>query len=311
MAGAELEAEQQHVRDLWARLVRWSAPADGGRPTVQSVRAGFERLGEQLPVPEEASVREDALGGVPALRVTTGADLSRTVLLVHSGAFVMGSARAYRSLAAGLADTARAEVVALDYRRAPEHPFPAALEDVVAAYLAVLAGGTPACDVCLVGDSAGGGLVVSALVALRDAGEPLPAAAVLVSPLTDCTLTSDSLTTHAERDPATSRGVLSWLTRQYLDGLDPADPRVSPVRADLSGLPPLLVLVGTEEVLLDDATGLVARAQEHGVDATLHVGPGQAHIWPFFAPVLSAGRDAVELIGEFVRHHTTDGGAPA
>lgn len=307
---ASVLTEEALVRRLWDSLVTWSLPEGGGRPTVASVRAGFERLGEQLPVPGWTDVSAAELGGVAALRVSDRGDSPRVVLFLHSGAFVMGSARAYRSLAAGLAGAAGAEVFALDYRLAPEHPFPAALDDVVAAYRAVLASGTRPADVCLVGDSAGGGLVVSALVALRDAGVPLPAAGVAISPLTDCTLNSDSLTSHAERDPATSRGVLSWLTKHYLDGLDPADPRVSPVLADLGGLPPLLVLVGTEEVLLDDATRLVDRACAHGVDATLHLGHGQAHIWPLFAPVLAAGRDAVALIGAFVRNHTTSQGAP-
>lgn len=297
--------EQAAVRALWADLATWSVPEDGGRPTVATVRAGFERLGAQFPLPAWASVTEVDAGGAPALLIRADETPERVVLFLHSGGFVLGSAAAYRSMCAGLAQAAAAEVVALDYRRAPEHPFPAALDDVVAAYRWLLERGTSPAQVCFVGDSAGGGLAVSALLALRDEGIPLPAAVVAISPLTDCSLSSASMTTHAERDPATSRGVLSWLTKQYLGDTEPTDPRVSPVFGDLTGLPPLLVLVGTEEVLLDDATRLVERARANGVDATLHLGVGQAHIWPLFAPVLAAGREAVELIGELVRRRTS------
>jgi phosphinothricin tripeptide acetyl hydrolase len=221
------------------------------------------------------------------------------VLYLHGGGFVMGSPVTHRKLAGDISRASGARVLLLDYRLAPEHPNPAATDDGVQAYRWLLEQGVEPGSVAVAGDSAGGGLTVAVLLALRDAGAPMPAAAVCISPWVDMTGEAASITTRAERDPMVGTGDLARFTDWYLAG---ADARASsPVYADLQGLPPLLIHVGDEEILLDDSVLLAERATAAGVDATLEVWPEMFHVWHVFAGRVPESTAAVEQVGQFLR----------
>jgi len=227
-----------------------------------------------------------------------------TVLLyLHGGAYLFGTIDEYRDFASRVASEARARAVVVGYRLAPEHPFPAALDDAVAAYSALLESGIPAARIVVAGDSAGGGLAASLLVALRDRGAPLPAGAVLVSPWVDLAARGGTLVTHQDHDFFTPELVERW-ARTVLAGADATDPRASPARAELRGLPPLLVQVGGAEMILDQVVAFAERARAVGVDARLRVWQDCFHDWPLFAAMLGDARRAIEEIGAFVREVT-------
>jgi acetyl esterase/lipase len=220
------------------------------------------------------------------------------ILHLHGGGYIAGSLAFGRSLGARIGRAAAARVVSVDYRLAPEHPFPAAFDDALAAYRGLLAEGVAPGRLVLLGDSAGGGLVCAVLLALRAAGDPLPVAAVLLSPWVDLHLTGASLRVRAADDPILTPPFLALGVAAYLPG-GTEDPRASPLQADLSGLPPLLVLTGTAEILFDDAARLTERAAAAGVDATLDVGEGLVHVWPLFADLPEAA-EAVARIGAWI-----------
>jgi monoterpene epsilon-lactone hydrolase len=191
-------------------------------------------------------------------------------------------------------------VLSVDYRLAPEHPHPAAVEDATAAYRFLLDTGISPGNLAIGGDSAGGGLTVACLIALRDAGLPLPAAGVCISPWVDLTQSGESMDSKADEDPMVSREALQVMANAYLGGGDPKEATASPLFADLAGLPPLLIQVGTAETLLDDATRLAERAKSQGVDVTLEAWEEMIHVWHAFAVLLPEGRQAIERIGEFL-----------
>jgi monoterpene epsilon-lactone hydrolase len=192
----------------------------------------------------------------------------------------------------------------IEYRLAPEHPFPAAVEDSVAAYRWLLKEGFDPARIAVAGDSAGGGLTVATMVKLRDENEPLPAAAVCLSPWVDMEGIGESMKTRAEVDPIVERGPLLEMAEAYLGGADPRTPLAAPLYADLKGLPPMLIQVGTAEVLLDDSTRLAEEAKKAGVDVTLEPWEDMIHIWQFFASMVPEGRDAVDRIASFIHKHT-------
>jgi monoterpene epsilon-lactone hydrolase len=240
-------------------------------------------------------------GGVAAeWLVPASARPGRTLLYLHGGGFCIGSVNSHRGLATSVAHAAHARVLLIDYRLAPEHPFPAGLEDCVAAYRWLLAGGIRPEQLAVVGDSAGGALTLSLLLAARDRGIPLPAAAVCLSPATDLTLSGESHTGNARSDIfLDGRHVEQWFA-WYLDGHDPRDPLVSAVYADLRGLPPLLIQVGSAEIFLSDAIRFADRARAAGVSVTLEVLEHGQHIQHVAASLLPEGREAVTHIGEFI-----------
>jgi len=257
-------------------------------------------------LPREVQVEEITAGNVPGEWVSAQATApERVMLYLHGGAYVMGSCATHRVFAAALSRVTGLRVLALDYRLAPENPFPSALEDAVAGYRWLLTSGFKSQSIVLAGDSSGGGLALSTLVAVRDAGDPLPAAAVLLSPWTDLAASGASYRTRAKRDSIIQ---LPWLVEQrqrYLGDQDVHTPLASPLYAALHGLPPLLIHVGSDEIILDDATQLAERARQEGVSVTLFIGAGMWHTWHIttaIRPLFPEGRAALESIGAFVSH---------
>jgi len=270
--------------------------------TLAEQRAQYERAERAFPIPNDVTVERVTAPIAPAEWLappSVRADV--VVLYLHGGGYVIGSPRSHRHLAAAIARAGRARALVLDYRLAPEHPFPAALEDAVAAYRWLLAQGTAPARLVVAGDSAGGGLTVATLVALRERGLPLPAAGVAISPWVDLTCSARSYATNAGVDPIVRPAMVAEMARAYLGGADPRTPLASPLFADLSGLPPLLIHVGRDEVLLDDATGLAERAKAAGVAARLEIVPRMVHVWHWFLPMLDEAQTAVDEIGAFVR----------
>ncbi|NWF69848.1 MAG: alpha/beta hydrolase, partial [Chloroflexi bacterium] len=216
------------------------------------------------------------------------------------GGYATGSIDSYLMVGATLAQTTGIKVLIPEYRLAPEHPFPAALEDALAAYRWLLRSGTTSQRIIFAGDSAGGGLAVAALSALRDAGAPLPRAAVLISPFVDLEGTGESLRTRAAADPYVKPEDKALL-RYYIGSHDPRHPLLSPLYADLRGLPPLLIHVGDDEILLSDSTRLAEKATDAGVDVTLKIWPGMWHVFHFFAPLLPEARQALAEMGAYAQ----------
>jgi phosphinothricin tripeptide acetyl hydrolase len=294
------------LENLVGMLTATELPDD---TTVVQWREAYDGLGRLVPPDPGAVVSEAVLGGRPALdaRPPDVAEPGRTILYLHGGGYAIGSPVSHRSLATHLAVAASARVILLDYRLAPEHPFPAAVEDAVAAYRTLLDGGVAPSALAIAGDSAGGGLTVATLLALRDAGLPMPACAVCLSPWADLTQSGATIETKADEDPMVRKIDLDSWADAYLGDHEPKDPLASPVFGDLAGLPPLLVHVGSREVLLDDAQRLVARAREAGVDVTLHVGEELIHVWHQFAGMIPEGTDSVRDVGEWVAARTGGG----
>jgi monoterpene epsilon-lactone hydrolase len=241
-------------------------------------------------------------GGVPAEWVTAaGVADGRVIMYLHGGAYQLGSPATLRHLVALLSAAAQARAFSVDYRLAPEDPFPAAVDDAVAAYRWLLAAGHDPASVAIAGDSAGGGLTLATMVALRDSGDRLPAAAVAMSPWTDLALTGESLRTRADADVMITPAGMQQTAALYLAGADPRHPYASPLYADLHGLPPILIHVGDAEVILDDSTRFATRAHLAGVDVTLEIWDEMPHVFQAFAGLLPEADQAVAQIGSWLR----------
>ena len=273
-------------------------------------RAVADAFGSIAPVPEEVTVAPvgpgEAAGptGTPTpagdMVAAPGARDGRVVLYLHGGGFVIGSTVSHRSFAAQLSAAAAATVLVLDYRRAPEHRYPAALDDAVGAFRWLLEAGADPGSLALAGDSAGGGLALAALVRLRDEGVRLPAATACISPWVDLRCTAASIEARAERDYVLSGSWLRAMAAHYLAGADPADPAVSPLLADLGGLPPVLVAAGSEEVLYDDAASITDRLAAAGVEAELALFEDCAHWWMLAGPSIPEAAACTERVGRFL-----------
>lgn len=273
---------------------------DFGAPP-EEVRTVFDALLAGMPAPEGVTFNQITLGGVSALECAHAGDTGAgTILYFHGGGYIAGSAHGYRGLPAALALAAGIGAVAIDYRLAPEHPFPAAVDDGVAAFMALLERGVDPAHIIFAGDSAGGGLVVSSLIKLRDAGEPLPAAALLLSPFADLSCEGDSFESKAAEDPSLTASGLRAGAQHYLGGLDAKDPVASPVHGNLSGLPPIMIQVGSAEILLDDALGLARAAGMSGTQVRLDVWPEMIHVWQSFAFMLPEGAAAIDDAAAFI-----------
>jgi acetyl esterase/lipase len=264
----------------------------------------LRELTSAQPLPADVTVTAAALGGVPVAEITIGGIEPRHVVLYfHGGVYVLGDAFQAAALAAQVGRRTRARVISVDYRLAPEHPYPAAVDDALAAYEALLQGGTAPSDIAFAGESAGGGLAVATLVNARDHGLPLPAAAFVMSPYADLTLAGATMQTKRDVDVLMSRENLQSRVTDYTSGQDAALGLISPVFADLSGLPPLIIQAGTHEVLLDDAVRLARQAATADVEVTLDVTPRVMHVFQTFYPVLDEAAAALDRAGQLLSAH--------
>lgn len=281
-------------------MLRSANPIQGD--SVLAMRASMDAASAATPVPEGVAFTPVDAGGVAAeWSDAQGARSDRAVVYFHGGGYCMGSLDTHRGLVARISQLANLRVLSVDYRLAPEHPHPAAVEDAVAAYRFVLDQGIPAERIALAGDSAGGGLTLAALLALRDRGLALPACGVGISAWTDMTASGDSMKTKASEDPMIGDTTpLLMMVDAYVGDGDPKAPLASPLFGDLAGLPPLLLQVGSAEVLLDDSTRLAERAAAAGVDVTLDVWEDMFHVWHAFAEMLPEGLEATRQLAEFV-----------
>lgn len=271
-------------------------------PSLADSRVASERQGDAATEPDAVTYVDVDVPAVPAQWVTPqGVDPKRVILYFHGGGYAFCSMRSHRKLVGHLAQAAGARALNVDYRLAPEHPYPAALDDAVAAYRWLVDQGTDPRHLAVAGDSAGGGLATALLVRLRDEGQQLPAAGVLMSPWVDLTCSGDSMTTRAGVDPISDRAGAVFCAGQYLSATDPADPYVSPLFADLAGLPPLHSHVGEDEVFFDDAMRLVAKARADGVDAVVDVFPGMWHAFQLHAGNVPEADDAIGRFGAYLR----------
>ena len=292
MANKEIEA----INEAWLKVPFGD--------TLPEWRVAFEGLGAMFPPASDVEFESVEAGGVPGeWSLTPGADKSRAILYFHGGGYCMGSTKSHRHLASEIGRSANTPVLSLDYRLAPEAPFPAAVDDALAAYRSLLDSGIGASSISVAGDSAGGGLVVALLLAARDAGLAQPACAVCISPWLDLALTGSTMETKAEEDKMAPKPMLQFLGGSYMGDVDVCHPLGSPIYGDLKGIAPLLLLVGSTETLIDDSVRLARAAGAAEVSIRLEIWPEMIHVWPLFHPMLAEGRRAVAEIGDFIGGH--------
>jgi monoterpene epsilon-lactone hydrolase len=278
------------------------AQGAGKARNPQELRAVMVATFSAFPSAGEVKCEPVDANGVKAEWITaTNAAPDRVILYLHGGGYVMGSIDTHRELVARLSKAAQARALALDYRLAPEHPFPAAVDDSITAYRWLLAQGYKPGRIVVAGDSAGGGLAVSTLLALRDIGAPAPAGAACISPWVDFEAEGESMTSRAAQDPLVSREMILNIAKMYVgEKGNLREPLAAPINAALNDLPPLFIQVGDAETLLDDSTRLADHAEKAGIDVTLQIWEEMPHVWHLAAPVLPEGQQAIEKIGEFV-----------
>lgn len=276
-----------------------------GPEQVQATRARLARMAQRQTLPGDVNVEAVDANGVAAEWVTrTGLRVAnKTLLYLHGGAYAVGSPELYRVLTWRLAEAACCRVLVIDYRLAPEHPYPAAVEDALSSYRWLLEQGHEGRDIALAGDSAGGNLLLVLLQRLQQEGLPMPAAGICYSPWTDLTASGASVQLNARRDPMLPAQGLRHAAESYAPGVDHRQPLLSPLFADMHGWPPLDIHVGSTEILLDDATRLADRVRSAGVHADLRIWPAQPHVFPLFARFLPEGREAIAGSGRFLLAH--------
>jgi epsilon-lactone hydrolase len=269
---------------------------------VEPLRAAFNELMSHVPVAPDVRQLPVEIGGVDGIEVTVKGNADENVILYfHGGVYVIGTAVASVPLVSELVRRTDAKAITLDYRLAPEHPYPAAIEDARAAYEGLLAQGIDPGQIAFAGESAGGGLAVATLLALREAGTPLPSCAFLMSPYVDLTLSGETLAQRQAVDPILAPAGLRARVPDYLGAADASDPHISPIYGDLSGLPPLLIQVGSHEILLSDALRLAERAALCDVQITLEVTAGVPHVFQGFAGLLDEAGAALDRAADFVK----------
>lgn len=277
--------------------------AAAGQPVLppSENRAQFDESAE--PLPDDVLVQMVDAGGVPAAWLDVpGVAADRVLFYLHGGGYEVGSIRSHGHLVARIGRASGMRVFFVEYRRAPEHPFPAAFDDAKTAWHWLMADGSGRqASLAIAGDSAGGGLAAALMVSLHEAHEPLPVAAVLMSPWTNLSGSGASMTEKIADDPVLTPASINQSARDYLAGADPRDPRASPLFASMAGLPPMLVLVGSAELLLSDSADLARLAAEEGVQVTLDIGEGLPHAYPGNAPNTPEAADAIRQIGQFLR----------
>ena len=286
-------------RENLEAILRQSAfPVDSD---VDEQRRLLRELASAQPLPAEVTVTEAALGDIRTAEISVdGVEPRHVVLYFHGGVYVIGDAFIAAELASQVGRRTQADVISVDYRLAPEHPYPAAVDDALAAYDALLQNGVAPSDIVFAGESAGGALAIATLVNARDHGLPLPAAAFAMSPYADLTLAGATMETKREVDPLMSRELLEPRVIDYTAGQDAARGLVSPVFADLSGLPPLIIQSGTHEVLLDDAVRLARQAATADVEVTLDITARVPHVFQAYHAILDEGAAALDRAGQFL-----------
>ena len=299
-----MSTEQRESLDAILRQSAFPAGSD-----VDEQRQFLRELLSAQPLPPDVTVTAATLGGVPTAEVTVdGVEPRNVVLYFHGGVYVMGDAFLAADLASQVGRRTDAKVISVDYRLAPEHPYPAAVDDALAAYEALLHDGVAPSDIAFAGESAGGGLAMATLVNARNHGLPLPAAALVMSPYADLTLAGATMETRREVDPLLSREALEARIPDYTAGQDAALGLISPLFADLSGLPPLIIQAGTHEVLLDDALRLAQQAARADVEVTLDVTPGVPHVFQAYHAILDEGAAALDRAGRLLSAHLAGAG---
>jgi len=294
-----MSTEQRHRLDAILRQGTFPAVAD-----VNEQRRQLKALLSAQPLPADVTVTAATLGGVPIAEITVdGIEPRHTVLYFHGGVYVMGDAFLAADLASQVGRRTRARVMSVDYRLAPEHPYPAAVDDALAAYAALLQNGIAPADIAFAGESAGGGLAIATLVNARDHGLPLPAAAFVMSPYADLTLAGATMETKRAADPLLSPEALRARVGDYTAGQDAALGLISPLFADLSGLPPLIIQAGSHEVLLDDAIRLARQAATADVEVTLDITPGVPHVFQAYHAILDEAAAALDRAGQLLSAH--------
>jgi monoterpene epsilon-lactone hydrolase len=294
-----VSTEQRENLDAILRQSAFPADAD-----VKEQRRLLRELISAQPLPAGVTVTAGALGGVPTAEITIdGIERRHVVLYFHAGVYVLGDAFQSAGLASEVGRRTRAKVISVDYRLAPEDPYPAAVDDALAAYEALLQGGTAASDIALAGESAGGGLAIATMVNARDHGLPLPAAAFVMSPYADLTLAGTTMQTKREVDPVLSPDALRSRVPDYTAGQDAALGLISPIFADLSGLPPLIIQAGSHEVLLDDAVRLAREAATADVEVTLDITPQVPHVFQAYHAILDEATAALDRAGQLLSAH--------
>ncbi len=284
------------IRDIAAVLGNW-----GPETPMSTIRSDSDKLFCATKFTVGASAEAVNAGGVKAEWITApGALNDRVILYLHGGGYILGSINSHRDLCERLSRAAKARVLALDYRLAPEHPFPAAVEDAVAAYRWLLKQNISPKHVAIAGDSAGGGLSLATLVALKQAGDPLPACVALMSPWVDLECTGESMTTKDAEDPLVRKPMAAGMAATYLPSGDLRNPLASPLHAALDGLPPLMIHVGSRETLLDDSVRIAAKARKAGVDVQLKQWQGQIHVFQLFASRVDEGEASIHELGAFI-----------
>jgi epsilon-lactone hydrolase len=294
-----VSTEQRENLDAILRQSAFPAGSDVGEQ-----RRLLRELLSAQPLPAEVTVTAAELGGVPTAEITVdGIEPRHVVVYFHGGVYVMGDASLAADLASQVGRRTRAKVISVGYRLAPEHPYPAAVDDALAAYEALLHTGTAPSDIAFAGESAGGGLAIATLVNARDHGLPLPAAAYVMSPYADLTLAGTTIKTKRDADPLLSPEALQPRVTDYTAGQDAALGLISPIFADLSGLPPLIIQAGTHEVLLDDALRLASQAATADVEVTLDITPQVPHVFQAYYPILDEAAAALDRAGQLLSAH--------
>ena len=294
-----MSTEQRETLDAILRQSAFPAGSD-----VNEQRRLLRELLSAQPLPPEVTVTRAELGGVPAAEITVdGVEPRHVVLYFHGGVYVMGDAFLAADLASQIGRRTRAKALSVDYRLAPEHPFPAAVDDALAVYQALLDNGTAPSDIAFAGESAGGGLAIATMVNARDHGLPLPAAAFVMSPYADLTLAGATMETKRDLDPLLNPEALRARVADYTSGQDAGLGLISPIFADLAGLPPLIIQAGTHEVLLDDAIRLARQAATADVAVTLDITPGVPHVFQAYHPILDEAAAALNRAGQLLSAH--------
>jgi len=294
-----VSTEQQENLDA---ILRQSAFPVGS--SVEDQRRLLREVASAQPLSPDVTVTAAELGGVPTAEITVdGIEPRHVVLFFHSGVYVISDAFLEAGLASEIGRRTQAKVISVDYRLAPEHPYPAAVDDAFAAYEALLDDGFAPSDIAFAGASAGGGLAIATLVNARDHGLALPAAAFVMSPYVDLTLAGTTVETKRDVDPLLSRELLQPRVADYVQEQDPARGLISPVFADLSGLPPLIIQAGSHEVLLDDAVRLAGRAANADLEVTLDITPGVPHVFQAYHPILDEAGAALDRAGQLLSAH--------